>query len=504
MSTNSSVRQAAVPSELLSVSHSVPVQVVALLLLFTMAAWYESAHLSAFADPNVWWHLSTGNWILQNHAVPHYGLFSQSSTFPWTDSSWLFDVLLATAYKLIGLRALPVLLMAFKVAIAVVTFVLARGSRLNFWPAVFLATAAQYAMPALPPGPVVCSIALFAIELHVLFGARRTGNVRPLFWLPLLFLLWVNLDIGFMFGLALLILFSAVAFGEKIGRRSGAVLSKGQRPAVPPATAATVLGGSFVAAFVSPYFFNSIAAASEELWRLVPYVQNLHAISFRHPQDYALLLLAMAACFSLGCRRSRDMFQIILMIGCLALAFTRQRDIWVLVLASVAVIADWLPISTIPVERNDDLRWKQTNLATAGLVLIVLIVVVISRVPSSRETLLSKVGETFPVRAGDYIRANHLPPPIFNAYDWGGFLTWYLPEYPVCIDSRTALYGDETNQRYFNVTTAEIPLDADPSFANARTILLRKDSPMAVALSAVPQFRVAYQDDVAMVLLQNE
>jgi hypothetical protein len=108
------------------------------------------------------------------------------------------------------------------------------------------------------------------------------------------------------------------------------------------------------------------------------------------------------------------------------------------------------------------------------------------------------------VRAGDYIRANHLPPPIFNAYDWGGFLTWYLPEYPVSIDSRTALYGDEINARYFKVTTAEIPLDADPSFANARTILLRKDSPMAVALSSVPQFKVAYQDDVAMVLLQNQ
>ncbi len=504
MSTNSSVRQAAVPSELLSVSHSVPVQVAALLLLFTMAAWYESAHLSALADPDVWWHLSTGNWILQNHAVPHYGLFSQYSNLPWTDSSWLFDVLLATAYKSMGLRALPMLLMAFKVTIAVVTFVLARGSRLNFWSAVFLAAAAQYAMPSLPPGPVVCSIILFAIELNLLFSARRTGNVHPLFWLPLLFLLWVNLDVGFMFGLLLLLLFSAVAFGEGIGRRSAAGLSTGQRPAVPPAAAAMVLAGSLVAAFVSPYFFNSFAAASEDLWRLVPYVQNLHAIGFRRPQDYVLLLLAMAACFSLGRRRSRDMFQIILMSGLLALAFTRQRDIWVLALASVAVIADGLPTSTISVERNDHLRWKQTKLATAGLVLIVFVAVVISRIPSSRETLLSKVGETFPVRASDYIRANHLQPPLFNAYDWGGFLTWYLPEYPVSIDSRTALYGDEMNQRYFNVTTAQIPLDADPSFANARTILLRKDSPMAVALSAVPQFKVAYQDDVAMVLLQGE
>jgi len=495
----------AVPNVFRRPSHNAPVQVAALLLLFTTAAWIESAHLSALADPDVWWRLSAGNWTLQNHAVPHYGLFSQYSNLPWTDSSWLFDVLLAAAYKLMGLRALPVLLMACKVAIAVASFVLARGSRMNFWPAVFLAAAAQYAMPGLPPGPAVCSIALFAIELGVLFSVRRTGNVRPLFWLPLLFLLWANLDVVFMFGLLLLLLFSAVAFGEDIGRRSEAALSTGQRPAVPPRIAAMALAASFVAAFVSPYFFHSFSAASEALWLLVPYVQNLHAISFRRPQDYVLLLLAMAAFFSLGRRRSRDLFQIILMIGCLTLAFTRQRDIWMLALASVAVIADGLPMGSALAERENNGRpWHWTKLATAGLVLVVFIVAVISSIPSNRETLLSKVGETFPVRASDYIRANRLPLPIFNAYDWGGFLTWYLPEYPVSIDSRTELYGDEIDSRYFKVTTAEIPLDADPSFANARTILLRKDSPMAVALSAVPQFRVAYQDDVAMVLLQNQ
>lgn len=504
MSTNTSVREAAVPGGLLRVSHSVPVQAAVLLLLFTTAAWIEAAHITALADPDVWWRLSTGNWIWQNHAVPHYGLFSQYSNLPWTDSSWLFDVLLAAAYKLMGLRALPVLLMGFKIAIAVVTFVLARGSRLNFWPAVFLAAIAPYAMPNLPPGPVACSIVMFAIELHLLFSARRTGNVRPLFWLPLLFLLWANLDVGFMFGLLVLLLFSVVALGDEVGRRSGTGRSIGDE-AVPPRIGAMVLAASFVAAFVSPYFFHSYGAASEELWLLVPYVQNLHAISFRRSEDYVLLLLAMAAFFSLGRRRSRDIFQIVLMISCLALAFTRQRDIWLLVLASVAVIADGLPMGSAMEEReNIDRAWKQTKLATAGLVLIAFIVAVFSRIPSSRETLLSKVGETFPMRAADYIRANHLPPPMFNAYDWGGFLTWYLPEYPVAIDSRTALYGDEIDSRYFKVTTAEIPLDADPSFANARTILLRKDSPMAVALSAVPQFKVAYQDDVAMVLLQGE
>ncbi len=505
MSTNSSVREVAVPNIFRNLSNSAPVRAVALLLLFTTAAWYESVHLSALADPDVWWHLSTGNWIVQNHAVPRNGLFTQYSDLPWVASSWLFDVLLAAAYKAMGLRALPVLLMGFKVAIAVATFMLARGSRGNLWPAVALAAIAQYAIPGLPPGPIVCSIILFAIELALLFGSRRAARMRPLYWLPVLFAFWANLDAGFIFGLLVLFLFAGVAMVEELGRRSAANWMAEQPLAVPLRTAAIVAIASLIASFLSPYFFQTCAAAWKDLWSVAPYVRGLRAVSFRQPQDYLLLLLAMTASFSLGRRRSRDLFQVLLMISCLALAFTRQRDIWLLALASVAVIAEALPTRFASAERQNSNRTrKREKLATVGLVLIGFVAAVVSRVPASREALLNKVSESFPVRACDYIRANHLPPPLFNTYDWGGFLTWYLPEYPVSIDSRTALYGDEIDSRYFNLISGQIRLNADSSFTNARSILLPKDLPMAVALSAAPQFKVAYHDDVATVLLQGE
>ena len=99
---------------------SVPVRVLALVFLFTTAAVYEAFSLSALGGLEVWSHLRTGIWILQNHAVPQNGLFSQYPDFPWMAHSWGFDVLLAAIYKLMGLRALPVLLMVFRVALALV------------------------------------------------------------------------------------------------------------------------------------------------------------------------------------------------------------------------------------------------------------------------------------------------------------------------------------------------------------------------------------------------
>ena len=111
------------------------------------------------------------------------------------------------------------------------------------------------------------------------------------------------------------------------------------------------------------------------------------------------------------------------------------------------------------------------------------------------------------MKACDFIRANQLPGPLFNAYSWGGFLIWYLPEYPVSIDGRLNLYGDEINERYFKVTDGTQRLETDPSFTGAQIILLERNSAMLKALTTLPvlrvQFRVAYQDEVAAVLVRQ-
>ncbi|HEV2690999.1 MAG TPA: hypothetical protein VGV35_20730, partial [Bryobacteraceae bacterium] len=52
----------------------------------------------------------------------------------------------------------------------------------------------------------------------------------------------------------------------------------------------------------------------------------------------------------------------------------------------------------------------------------------------------------FPVGAADYLLANHVPGPLFNTYEHGGYLIWRLwPQYRVFIDGRSlseSLYKD--------------------------------------------------------------
>ena len=498
MSTSSTAPPVATPLKQRRWYDSAPVRVLVLAATFTATAAWQARHLSALTNNDIWGHLRTGLWILENHAVPHNGLFSQWSALPWIDSSWGFDALVAVASR--GGAGLPVLLIFLQMAIAVALFALALLSSNKFWPSIALSFVAQFCLMPVQLRPALCSIVLLAVELTLLLRARHTGDAGALYCLPLVFLVWVNLDRQFSYGLLVLALFCIATVIEQLGRQSGAAWLEDSSRAMRLSTLGAVVVASFLAAFVSPYTWRLHAL----LWNSAThsasdrYFRELHSMRFRQPQDYLLMLLAMTAFFALGRRRSRDLFLISLLIVSAAISFRTMRDNWFVVVCSVTIIGDALRDERSNATAKGQSLWRRgERLAVAALVLLVIFAV------QPKFVLLPTLSETFPVRAADYIRQNHLPQPIFNTYAWGGFLTWYLPEYPVSIDSRGDLYPDDVYVAYFKLMQAEVPLQSDLSFARAQTILLESKSPMADALSTLPDFRVVYRDNVAVVLVRD-
>lgn len=477
-----------------------PSRMVALLALLTVAAIYESFQVTAISNTDVWWHLRTGVWMLQNHAFPRTGLFSQYAERPWVASSWFFDILTAAGYKLIGLKVLPVLLISLKIALALVTFLLARGWSGNFWGAILLSAAAQHAIADSPPLPMSFSILFFGVELFLLLESRRRGEMRLLFWLPPLFLIWVNVDGQFLNGLLLLGIFLLAEAAEFLLHGAGPASA----PRLPLGKVLAIAGISLGATLLTPYFFHLFPSALESTYSkaLFDNFPGMQALGFRRPQHFVLLLVAMGAFLALGRQHTRDIFKLSVVVAFLMLAFPIQRDVWCLVLPAIAIIGDAMADLSCEAESGS---WKRQKPLLAGLVALVFLATII-RLPGTA-AMMKRASRTFPVNACDFMRANQLPGPLFNAYPWGGFLTWYLPEYPVAIDGRLNLYGEELNQQYFKVTRGTERLETDASFAGARTILFEEDSVFIKALTTIPalreQFRVAYRDDVAVVLVKQ-
>jgi hypothetical protein len=470
---------------------------VALVLLLSAGAIVESARLSALHDEQIWGHLRAGAWILENKAWPHTGLFSQAANLPWRDFNWGYDVMGALMFRIFRLRAVPALLMSFRLALAALTFALAGGLKENFWSALVLSTAAQYLLDVMGPGPACASVVLFGIELLLLLEIRRSENLPLLYVLPILFLLWANVDIGFVYGIGLYALFLVGLSLEQTkwfaARRAQIAIDRAWL-----AGAACV-----VASMVTPYGYHGFAAFfAEELSAANDYLPSHLAMSFHRPQDYVLLLLAMAASLALGVRRSRNFFLLTSLAAGAVLAFHGQREGWLVVLVSVAVIGDSILASDnepAPPMKHD---WKWQAIA-AGLASAA-VVSGLLRIPRSGEQLLAKVAESYPVAASNYIREHHLPYPLFNSYRWGSFLTWYLPEYPVATDGRRGLYPEEEESNYFKVMNVEVPYQSFEPMARSRTLLMDKSDVLADALRGVSGFQVAYEDHIAVVLLQEQ
>lgn len=480
-------------------------QLVALIVLLASAGFHESIRqgsLNSISNGDFWWHLRTGLGILENHAVPRSAVYSQSASLPWMASSWLYDVLVALGFKLLDLRTPAILAIVFKFALALLTFLLVGGLRGRFWTAIALSASTQYILGAMPPLPLYCSVLAFAVELILLMGCRAPGNIRRLYWLTPLFLVWANVDVQFVLGIVLLLLFVAACAIEQWGasidwleRSSSLSLS----------TLAALTAASLVATVITPcgwnlyglFFARATSAANV-------YFPGFQSLRFRSPQDYLLLLLVMAAFLALGIRRSRDPFPIALLVLCTLAAFHAQRDAWLATLAAVAIIGNAVPQTDLQSGHHDARISASQALSAAALALVLLAIATAIHLPYGRQAVLAEIGEGYPVGAADYIRLHQLPQPLFNSFPWGGFLTWYLPEYPVAIDGRTDLYGDDFNIQYAKVMNADAHYSTFPPLAQAGTILLEKKSLMGMSLPNVAGFNQVYADDVAVVLVREQ
>lgn len=505
MSSGTQARPA--PGHLLrTLACSTALRTAVLILIFSAAAVLESRSLRSLTDPSVWLQMRTGAWILDHHALPHSGLFSRFDKLSWTDPNWGAQAILALLYRLLGLRALPVAQMIFRALAAIGTFLLAGGRRGRFWLAVVLSIWAQAAMLHASQSQLL-NVVLFSVELWVLFASRREGRQNLRWWVPFLVMLWANLDWHFVLGLLVPLVFLAAMLIEQA--LQGMRLAESDGATVRPGQPALVAAACCVASLLNPYSYHAYAVAWQNWFiKTAPrFAPELKSMNFRQPEHYFVMLLAMVAFLAIGRQRARDLFKVMLLAGCAVLGFAIQHEAWTMVVAAVAILGDIL--APAGVRLDEPSRDSKPALWALAGVSLVLLGAAASQIPS-KEKLLAVTAQKLPVRACDFIRQNHLPNPLFNEPSWGDFLTWYLPEYPVSMDGRYELYGEEQLKLYTQVTTGTLPPSGSPMLASANTVLVSKENglvqgpqmfpdPEQVFQSAYPGFRKVYSDDLAVI-----
>lgn len=137
-----------------------------------------------------------------------------------------------------------------------------------------------------------------------------------------------------------------------------------------------------------------------------------------------------------------------------------------------------------------------TKIINLAIVALLFILVLIRAFTISLPTM---VYQTFPKPAITWFEKVQPQREMFNSYNWGGYLTWDLTEYPVFIDGRADLYGDEIIGQWWQIVNA-----TDEGFTlldqwEINFILLEPTWPIVGALKN-KSWVVQYEDDISVIL----
>jgi hypothetical protein len=478
------------------------------LQLLTLAGLLVTVGVIAFnlkfsvLDLDIWWHLKAGDWMVQHVAVPHTGLFSWTAADrPWVAYSWGYEVLMSRAYAWFGLLGIGLYGTLLTLGVAYFIYWMARRLSGRFWLACILAIIACSAfLFNLMPRPVFFSMMLFCVTLTLVLEAHRTGRVQPLYWLPLIFLLWANLHIQFIYGLLAVGLLLAVNGAQRLAERFGFAPPWLLPPNLPTATLAAIFAACLIATCVGPYSYHLYQVIFQYAQAKVPYrmIRDLQPINFRAGSHYVQLLLMAFAFLAVGRRRQVDVFKLLLLSIAGAVAFRTMRDAWFICIPAAACIADSLADES---EREPQETWLE-NAGVAAVVAVSLLVFAGSTDFNTRG-LDRAISGFLPVNAVNYLRKNPAPGPLYNTLDWGGFLTWYMPDYPVAIDGRTDLYGDELDEQFMDTANGAPSYINDAYLNQAGVVILQKSNNLVSILQADPRFQLVYEDRLAAVFVRS-
>jgi hypothetical protein len=455
-------------------------------------------------DPDIWSHLRTGQWIIEHGAVPQTDPFSNYGMGkPWIAYSWLFQVMVYGLYSGLGLTGILLyrIILSLAVVAAVHHFVAKREPR--FIVAIGLVALATIPiLPSLNERSWLFTILSFTLTLDVVLNLRQ-GIVTKMAWLlPPLYVLWANVHIQFVYGLFILALACAAPVGDRLlgrdqpGDHAGTVGSRCWWMLV------ALTGACFAATLLNPYHMRLYAVVVEYATQTVPYhyIQEHTAPSFRSFPDWVALVVAGAGVFALARRPKPSIFEVLLLTGAAYFSFRARRDVWVIVIVAVALIAIRRPLAVIA-DRFMLTKWRE--LLVVGTVVAVMAVAGHIR-GISENHLESAVAENYPAAAAAVVEERSYPGPLYNHYNWGGYLIWRLPNLPVTIDGRTDVHGDEHIKRSLETWGGKNGWAQDPELVAARLVIVDVDGALASLLRLDLRFELVYEDKVAAVFIARQ
>lgn len=358
----------------------------------------------------------TGNFLKKNiltYFIPDYF---------WPNSYTLYQVLIYSVYKLGAFSGLSILnSILFTLAYFFFQKDSVRQPFLNMlffflisffsWHVFFLGIRSQ----------------LFSFFFFLLFWylLKKKDQKYNFFFLPLTICLWANFHGGYILGFLLLFAYLIKSFLAK------------QYEEFKTLIIFTFL--SFITTLVNPYNF----LIYKETFHHLSYPLHLYIAEWLRPNNLQVVFLFLFFLFSIYIsiqkRFKNWLFYFCLLTPFFILSLHAKRNIPFFYLIFFLYIKEVLFIKLHYIEKK-----YFSSFSVFYLLCFTAAVILLSRFPNTNSfntkwsTFCNKGVLPYPCQAIEYIKKNRIiGKNVFSSYEWGGFLSWQLPNYYFFVDGRT-------------------------------------------------------------------
>ena len=461
-------------------------------------------------DPDLYWHLKLGESILQHWAVPAVDEFSFTFGGRPCSLDWASEAMMAALHTHFGEGGLFALAALLAAATMLLTGLRMRTRGLPALAApatVFLLLVYDVASFRFSPRPQTFLFVCLGVLMWLFERAESRRDLRPLWGVPLLVLLWTNLNISS---------FIAVVF-------SGA-LALGYLISLRGRWASTLAPCWRQLSFLAVATLAACFAGPHPLGRLQTAVATLFARGYTtsvlgewHPPAFAVwlgpagLLLGVAALsFALDWRRLKPP-ELAVSVVAVWLGFRHIRFLPVLALV-VGPIAYRHLAAALSSRIVGMQGWKRFVPALDGCLAVTLLAgfALGSLGFDSHSAWLGGTGRprarlagmAYPVGATRFLSREQPKGNMYNTFHFGGYLMYHLgPVVKVFIDGRTGNLYDDAHVR----DVMEIRHVWSQVFARWNIqYAITQYGEMEEGLVADPHWSLVFFDDAALVLVRND
>ena len=460
--------------------------------LFAMAA-------RPVTDPDVWWHLKTGELILQTHHIFHTDPYSFTRAgHPWVNHEWLSELLLFGVDRLAGYTGLIILFAAITALAFFLAYRCCAGPA--YLAALFTVWGAAASASIWGVRPQILSLLLTSIFLFIL--DRSFLHPRILWWLPPLTILWVNLHAGYALGIGLIALFL-------LGTLLDTIFGFEQWPAIKSLVKqfSFILLACIAVVPLNPNGWKMYSYPWQTLSSraMQEYIQEWASPNFHQGLYLPLLLMVLVLLASLAFspKRLRPL-DLLLLAVTLYGAMRSVRHIPVFALVAIPILSRLVaPFFAQSPPPKGGLR-SNSKLAFNGTIILFIILFAIVRVNSVVRSQSQAEAKNFPTSAIQFLATHQVPAPLMNHYNWGGYFIWKLyPQYQVFVDGRADIYGDDFLDRLADMYYLTNNWKEEFAATNVCSVMLPPEAPLVAALREQSNWKTIYSDKQAIILTRS-